>query len=109
MDNVNCWKDGVRQAGEQAGADVTKGFIGKIDTNVTPITLPYFKTALCPVNVHWHLGAEHRSQGEFDEQGSSPKNHLLPEDENPEDTRRRLGAARYGYACRKYNSVDPAF
>jgi len=67
MDNLACFVNGIREAGEQSGADVTDGFTGDIDTNVTPITVPYYKTALCPVNVHWHLGAEHRSAGQFDE------------------------------------------
>merc|ERR1712183_121234 len=69
-----------------------------------PIIDPYFKTALCPVNVHWHLGAEHRSEGEFDENGMSP-NHAgypAPADDNP-DAGRRLADARYGFACSKYN------
>merc|ERR1712217_78878 len=109
MNNIACFKNGVRKAGEQSGGDVTKGFVGGVNTALVPISTHYYKTTLCPVNVHWHLGAEHRSAGEFDEQGTSPKNHLLPDDNNPEDTRRRLGAARYGYACRKYNRVDPEF
>merc|ERR1712113_476172 len=75
---------------------------------VNPINVPYYKTALCPVNVHWHLGAEHRSEGEFDEDGTSPDNHLIPEDEDPEDTR-RLEAARYGFACKHYQSDDARF
>jgi len=110
LDNKACFDaDGVRQAIEQSGADVTLGFKGTLDTNITPITTHYFKTALCPVNVHWHLGAEHRSEGQFDEKGTSPANHLLPEDENPEDTRRRLSAARYGFACTKYNDKEYRF
>merc|ERR1712117_761682 len=84
-----------------------------------PISKPYYQTTLCPVNVHWHLGAEHRSAGQFDEDGKSPENHLVPEDENPEDTRRlgsrryrlrrRLGGARYGYACKYFDENDARF
>merc|ERR1719254_465108 len=105
LDNWDCFKDGIRQAIEQAGADITKGFQGDLPTDIVPITTPYYKTTMCTVNVHWHLGAEHRSAGEFDENGKSPENHLAPEDENPEDTR-RLAAARYGYACGHYDEED---
>lgn len=62
FNNVECMIDGVTQALEQAGANVTKGYRGDIDaTSRAPITDPYWKVGLCPVNVHWHLGAEHLS------------------------------------------------
>jgi len=108
LKNTACFKDGVRQAIEQAGADVTKGFQGSLNSTVNPINIPYYKTSLCPVNVHWHLGAEHRSEGQFDEDGTSPPNHLNPTDDNPEDTR-RLAGTRYGYACRLYKENDASF
>jgi len=110
MNNKDCFKNAVRKAGEQSGADVTKGYEGGIDTNVTAINVPYFKTALCPVNVHWHLGAEHRSEGQFDEQGTSPElaGYPAPQDNNP-DAGRRLAAARYGFACNKYKKNDSRF
>merc|ERR1719235_1661327 len=111
LDNIDCFKDAVRQAGEQSGADVTKGYAGSIDTSVTPITVPYYQTALCPVNVHWHLGAEHRSAGEYDENGKSPKLSGTPADYNPNGGRRLAGAddVRYGYACHHYDASDPKF
>merc|ERR1719298_141199 len=66
-------KDGVVAAAEQAGADVTAGYQGKLDVaGRTPITDAYFKKGLCPVNVHWHLGTEHRSAGQYDESGNGP-------------------------------------
>jgi len=108
LDNIDCFKDGVRQAGEQSGSDVTAGYVGEISTNVTPIVLHYYKTAMCPVNVHWHLGAEHRSAGQYDENGKSPKLAGTPSDDNPDATR-RLAAARYGFACHKYDKNDPKF
>jgi len=108
LNNIDCFKDGVRQAGAQSGADVTKGYQGDIKTTVTPITIPYYKTTMCPVNVHWHLGAEHRSAGEFDESGTSPQKNPLPSDDNPEDTR-RLATPRYGYACKKYTTDNVKF
>jgi len=109
LNNIACFENGVRKAMEQSGADVTEGYQGGVKTNLEPITKPYYKTALCPVNVHWHLGAEHRSAGEFDEHGTSPKNNLVPADDNPEDTRRLGSKARYGYACKKYSTSDARF
>jgi len=110
LNNIDCFKDAARQAGEQSGADVTDGFVGGIDSNVTPISVPYFKTALCPVNVHWHLGAEHRSAGQFDENGTSPNHAGYPaaQDDNA-DAGRRLAEARYGFACSKYKENDSRF
>lgn len=62
FNNVECMIDGVTRALEQAGANVTKGYKGNLNaTGRTPITEPYWKMGLCPVNVHWHLGAEHLS------------------------------------------------
>jgi len=108
MDNKDCFIDAVRQAGEQSGADVTKGYAGLISSTVTPITDPYFKTALCPVNVHWHLGAEHRSAGQFDEDGRGPGHSGTPANSNP-NARRMAGDVRYGYACQKYDSSDSRY
>jgi len=105
LDNKECFKDAVRNAGEQSGSDVTQGYTGGIATDVTPISVPYFKTALCPVNVHWHLGAEHRSAGEYDENGLSPNHAGDPSWHAP----RRLAEARYGYACTKYDADEPSF
>jgi len=109
MDNRACFLDAVRNASEQSGADVTQGYTGGINTSVVPIAVPYYKTALCPVNVHWHLGAEHRSEGQFDENGTSPANHLVPADDNPGATRRLGSGARYGFACRHYDANNLKF
>ena len=97
--NQNCMKDGVVQTLEQAGANVTKGYKGKLNAgDRIPITVPYSQTALCPVNVHWHLGAEHLSVGQFDEAGHGPAH------------RRELAAnARLGYQCHHYKSNDAKF
>jgi hypothetical protein len=111
MDNKACFKDAVRQAGEQSGSDVTKGYKGLIDTSTTPVTKPYYQTTMCPVNVHWHLGAEHRSAGQYDENGKSPKHAGVPADDNPDATRRLAAkkTARYGFACHKYDATDAKF
>jgi hypothetical protein len=69
LPNVQCVIDAVEQTGEQAGANVTKGYNGKKNTTAVPLTIPYSEAGLCPVNVHWHLGAEHYSLGQFDETG----------------------------------------
>jgi hypothetical protein len=38
----------------QAGANVTKGYVGNLDVNGTvPNTNPYWKSGMCAVNVHW--------------------------------------------------------
>merc|ERR1719420_206378 len=95
--NINCTLDtGVVQALEQSGIDVTKGYKGLINTTGRdPITDPYWKAGLCPVNVHWHLGAEHRSAGQYDESGKVKPDH------------RRLAAGkkvRKGFSCYHYDS-----
>jgi len=97
--NTKCFQDSVTQTLEQAGANVTKGYKGKLNAgDRIPITVPYTETDLCPVNVHWHLGAEHLSVGQFDEHGKGPSH------------RRQLAAgARLGYQCRHYNAADPKF
>jgi hypothetical protein len=71
--NVNCFRDAVTQTLEQAGGNVTRGYVGGMDAGPRrPITKPYSQAGLCPVNVHWHLGAEHLSVGQYDEHGTGP-------------------------------------
>lgn len=69
LPNIQCVIDAVEQTGEQSGANVTKGYNGKKNTTAVPITTNYKEAGICPVNVHWHLGAEHYSLGQFDETG----------------------------------------
>jgi len=97
--NSDCMKDNIVQVLEQAGANVTKGYKGKLDAgDRTPITAEYSEAGLCPVNVHWHLGAEHYSAGQFDEKGTGPSH------------RRELGAnIRQGFQCRHFKSGDAKF
>jgi hypothetical protein len=69
---------------------------------------------LCPVNVHWHVGAEHRSAGEYDESGKSPKKAGTPA---TLASGRRLNASerslagkeRYGFACKHYDANKAMF
>jgi len=118
--NVDCMKDGLVQVLEQAGANVTKGYKGELEASSrVPILDHYEDTDLCPVNVHWHLGAEHLSVGEFDEYGSGPDTNgtytevgdkIAPDDY---DVRRQLGGEdkpiRIGYRCHHYDAADPKF
>lgn len=84
--NINCYSQ-VVEVMEQAATNVTKGYNGLYDTSVEfnnsyttgkvpggrePIMNPYWYEGLCPVNVHWHLGAEHLSEGEYDFDGTDP-------------------------------------
>jgi hypothetical protein len=112
FDNIDC----VNSQVEQAGGDVTmagtaytaaeqgtrSAIAGSTNQGTSGlITEPYFKKGLCPVNVHWHLGAEHRSAGQFDENGKGPG----------DDSHRKLlaGATRLGGRCHHYDSHDPKF
>ena len=115
-DNFDCYTDGVATLVEQAGGDVTMNADGEFPAaannagggggsiradTAEPIGTPYFQAGLCPVNVHWHLGAEHRSEGEFDEDGTGPS-----------DGHRKLLAGsevRLGGRCHHYNAADSKF
>jgi len=89
--NIACTDAAIN---EQAGADVTEGVEGLFETTAAPLTEPYWKMGLCPVNVHWHQGTEHRSAGQYDENGMGP-------------TKRRAG--RQGFHCHLYDDSDPRF
>ena len=98
FDNKACFEAGIT---EQAGANVTAGYQGLMDVSGrVPITSTYLEAGLCPVNVHWHLGTEHLSVGEFDENGSGPSS----------THRRKLGTnIRSGFQCHHYDSHDAKF
>jgi len=97
LSNTACFTDGVAAALEQSGADITKGTQGTFNSGVTPQTDEYWKNGLCPVNVHWHVGAEHRSAGEFDETFAA---------KGPSDSG---SSERRGLRCKHYNSGDTKF
>lgn len=101
LPNAQCVIDQVFQTGEQAGANVTKGYNGLRNTTVEPITKPYYQAGLCPVNVHWHLGAEHLSVGEYDENGKGPS--------DIKERRRLAGKERQGFQCALYDEADEKF
>jgi hypothetical protein len=85
----------------QAGANVTAGYQGDLQSQQTPLTGAYYQHGLCPVNVHWHLGAEHYSVGEFDETGAGPT--------DIHHRRRLAGKTRQGFQCTHYDGSDPKF
>jgi hypothetical protein len=100
--NTECFKETVVQTLEQAGANVTRGYVGGFDAkDRVPITKKYSEVGMCPVNVHWHLGAEHLSVGQYDDHGKGPHHG---------DNHRQLAAdARLGFQCHHYNEKDPKF
>jgi hypothetical protein len=129
FDNTPCGLfNGTVGALEQSGTNVTAGYVGDIDaTGRDPITTPYFEAGLCPVNVHWHLGTEHYSVGQYDEHGTGPtytssrrRSRRMQEEERrlrEGGLERRLpglyyeanGEYRRGFRCSLYDSYDPIF
>ena len=95
FDNVECVEAAVD---EQAAADVSSPFKGTKQTDKEPISTSYWKAGMCPVNVHWHLGAEHRSAGQYDESGTGSQK-----------SSRRAAGARQGLRCHHYNDKDAMF
>ena len=96
--NLPCFEDNADVSfAPQAGADVSQGSTGLIDSSAMELIDGDLKAAgLCAINVHWHEGAEHRSADEYDEDGSGPGlgHH------------RRLAAGaaqRQGHYCHKYD------
>lgn len=98
LPNVDCVVDALTNVGPQAGANVTKGYVGGLATESVPVTTPYWMNGMCPVNVHWHLGAEHLSEGEFDQEGTGP-GELETVD----------GGIDGGFRCKLFDDTDPKF
>jgi len=95
-DKIDCG-----EALGQSGTDVTEGYTGNKDTTYVPLKVPFYEAGLCPVNVHWHLGTEHRSEGQYDEDGSGPTEI---------DHRRQLsGKERKGFQCQLYDDSVKMF
>jgi Delta carbonic anhydrase len=101
LPNVACVINGVEQTGEQAGTNTTMGYKGSRNTTAVPITVPYYQVGMCAVNVHWHLGAEHYSLGNFDETGSGPS--------EINERRRLAGETRLGFQCKLFDASDSKF
>ena len=97
LPNAQCIVDSIVNVGPQAGGNVTKGYNGSMPVDFVPLSKPYYQAGLCPVNVHWHLGAEHLSVGEYDENGKGPTTEELD------------GDMRAGHQCMHYDEADPKF
>jgi len=99
----------------QAGGNVTSGYNGGFEIDVVPNTNPYYQGGLCPVNVHWHLGAEHYSAGEYDCESHADHDHReMMEDHmcGPSkiaERRKLAGKERQGFQCNLYDSEDEKF
>ena len=105
IDNHECVINGVIQTLGQARVDVSLGYNGELDMTDQPsIIVPFYEVGICPVNVHWHLGADHRSEGEFDENGTGPHH-----DENFDDHRQLAGDAPLGLRCNHYDEDKKMF
>ena len=90
------------QVGAQSGTDVTKGAAGTKDMTDTPGPIvSYNDKGMCTVNVHWHIGAEHKSTGEYDEDAAFDH----PNKDTYAGSHRRLASAdggmRIGHMCTK--------
>lgn len=99
IDDVGLFKEKSVNVGPQAGANVTKGYKGDLEVDHVPITTPYWMNGMCPVNVHWHVGAEHYSLGEYDESGTGPAEVQVNND----------GDLRQGFLCKHYDESDAKF
>ena len=102
--NVDCVIDAINNVLPQAGANVTKGYKGSMSVPYVPITTPYWQNKMCPVNVHWHLGAEHYSLGEYDETGTGPKFATVGL-----DRKLAISNVRGGFQCKYYDEKDNKF
>ena len=97
----------------QAGMDVTNdGTYGNAAelSQFMPLLENFADTDLCAVNVRWHIGTEHRSEGQYDENGSGPHEY---EGHGVDGSRRRRklaeGEARQGMLCHHYEETDSKF
>ena len=94
----------------QAGANVTKGYVGGLEVGeLAPNTKPYYQSAMCPVNVHWHLGTEHYSAGEYDEGGDGPHGNQGRPDWAARERDLAEGKVRDGFRCHHYDAEDEKF
>jgi len=109
--NLDCLDDdGIFQSLEQSGSNVTEGYRGEVNASGrNPITTTYAEAGLCPVNVHWHLGAEHLSVGEFDGDGKGPAADSRRLAEKEGDIFDSYQDARLGFRCHWYNESDSKF
>ena len=115
--NTDCFKDQTALTLEQAGANVTKGYKGGLDAGSrVPITEEYEDVGMCAVNVHWHLGSEHLSVGQYDQNGKGPDNNGQRKNDSNANhpdlaNRRNLGAdpVDYGFRCHHYDATEEEY
>merc|ERR1719401_1625311 len=105
FENVDC----VHTPGPQAGGNVTKGYIGGMEVDVVPNLKNYWQTAMCPVNVHFHLGTEHYSLGEYDENGVGPTPDAVDDTYDGQGSPPNPHDARLGFRCHLYDENDAKF
>ena len=97
--------------GAQSATDVTAGAAGDRDPALAPI-VDYNDKGMCTVNVHWHIGAEHRSEGQYDENAAFDH----PNKDTYAGSHRRLassdGSMNIGHMCTKgkelWEANDPS-
>ncbi|MFT7625616.1 MAG: hypothetical protein ACI9WU_004807 [Myxococcota bacterium] len=100
LTDLACTDDAVRV---QAAADVTVGSVGELTATLQPIMVPFSEVdSMCPVNVHWHLGAEHKNTGTYDIPGEdwlqdNAPNHQADTHVDP------------GNFCHGFDAMDPMF
>lgn len=96
----------------QSGANVTEGYVGKMAMfDIKPNTKSFQASNMCPVNVHWHLGSEHYSWGQFDENGAGPHGNQPRPDwaQRARDLYEPDEKVRDGFRCHHYDSADDTF
>ena len=99
-DPIACSDAGAKV---QSGADVTLGSKGTMKASLVPIATSLSEVeGMCPVNVHWHLGAEHKNKGTYDISGADwiakhGDHASLPE------------GIEAGNFCRGFEAKDPKF
>jgi hypothetical protein len=77
--------------------------------DLTPNTKQYFQSSMCPVNVHWHLGSEHYSYGEFDENGDGPHGNIPRPDWANRDLAGAGESVPDGFRCHHFDETDAKF
>jgi len=90
---------------EQSPADVSIGAEEGMREGAGTLVEDYEAAGMCVVNVHFHLGAEHKSAGQYDVDGAEFMASL------GESERRRLAAAEDypGWFCQGYDAEDPKY
>lgn len=103
-------KPDCEDALEQSPAEVTKGSVGLRAPTGTVIE-DYAAAGMCMVNIHWHLGAEHMSKGQYDIVGKDFLENVY-QGGSAEHNRRLLsseGDVQAGWMCDGYDPEDPKF